>query len=318
MTDVLNKWREWLKNNLTLKILSLVVAILSFYAIHGAISFTWPFEIPVEVRVEKGIAIHDQNPRTVEVVFRGAREDLSRLGYRKVRLVAKPKASDPTGTEVLNLNESQIEGAGGVRVVSIRPKHLTLTFDRETQRTFPIAKPDITGKPRIGRVEMEFEPKTATVVGPQRRLDKVTVLDTEPVDVEGLIESFTRKVRILQPPDTMVSIDPPEIDVRVNIVTESVSREWTNITVNALSASENPLHVQLKPSNVNVQVHGRKDLVTAIHDTAITPFVDCRTLAPDSSTDLPVLIHTQHGIELFFTITPEKITAVTGPGTAVQ
>lgn len=315
MTDLIAKLKEIILNNWTLKVLALILAIITYQSIKDAISFEVPFEIPVEVEVEEGIAILDQNPREVEVIFQGSRADLRQLSHGQMKVLLNPKPG-PAGSGLLSISPHDVRGASGVRVVSIRPKEVSLTFDRESEKKVSVTKPKIKGTPIIGKVELDYEPKTVTIKGPQRRLDEKNFLDTEPVDVDGRVQSFTKRVKILPPADAMVTrIEPAEVEVKVSIVTDTVSRHWTNVTVTAMTRPGSGNEISIEPSAVDVQLHGREDLLAGIQDKALTAFVDCMALQPGTSADLKVNVYIPSGLDLSATVSPETVRATIKNGT---
>lgn len=311
--------KEILLNNWMLKILAVIMGVISFYAIRqGAINFEVPYEVPVEVKVEKGVAILDQNPRTVEVTFRGSQEDVRQLSMRQIKIVIQPQSGEYAGAEEkIILKPENVEGVHGVRVAGIKPDQIQVILDREDEKKVPVAKPKSTGKPFTGTVEIEYEPKSVTLKGPRKRLQGVSILETEPVDVEGRLVSFAKNIAVLPPSDVPgLTISPPEIEARVNITTETATRSFTNIIVRALSSAGNIHNIQLDPSAVKVVIHGRKDLVNAISDQAISAFVDIRGVEKDANVVLPVNVYIKGGEALEVTVDPENIkviiSAVTG------
>ena len=84
--------------NAGLKLLALILAALSFYAIRGVTSFEVRYDVPVEVSVEKGTAILEQDAEAVQVTFRGSPEDLRHVEQSQLRAVVKPKTRDFGGT----------------------------------------------------------------------------------------------------------------------------------------------------------------------------------------------------------------------------
>lgn len=307
MTDFLAKMKEFILNNWTLKVLALILAAITYQSIKDAISFEVPFEIPVVVEVEKGVAILDQNPREVEITFQGSREDLRQLSHGQIKVVMTPKTTS-SGSEVITISPHDVQGASGVRVVNIRPKEVSLTFDLESEKKVSVTKPKVRGKPLIGKVEIDYEPKTVTIRGPRRRLDEKNFLDTEPVDVDGRVQSFTKRVKILPPADAMVTrIEPAEVEVKVSIVTDTVSRDWTNITVTAMTRPGTGNDITIEPPTVDVQLHGREDLIKGIQDEAMTAFVECTQLQPGSTEDLKVNVYIPFGLDLSATVSPETV-----------
>lgn len=301
---------QWLKsfftNNRSLKLLAIVLAVLSYYAIRSETRFEVHYDIPLEVKVGEGIAILDQNPRTVDVTFRGSQEDLRRLDQKMIKAVVQPRASDPAGFESVSIDQGNIEGVSGVRVVRIKPSIVTLTFDYEDEKKVPVAKPETIGTPRIGKAEIEYDPHFVNIRGPRQRLKDKKIVFTEQVNVDGCEESFSKQVQILSSGDTWVSqIDPSEIMVKVNIVTESVSREWTNITVLALVEQGGGSNLTFKPETVNVSLHGRAEILESISNGSIRVFVDCVGL--EKSAKLPVDVHLPAGVDVDATVEPEKV-----------
>lgn len=301
---------QWLKNfflnNSGLKLLAIVLAALSFYAIRGATSFEVHYEIPLEVEVEEGIAILDKNPRIVDVTFRGSQEDLRRLDQKQIKAVVHPKASDSAGSEGVSIGPSNIEGVSGVKVVKIKPGIVMLTFDREDTKKVPVAKPEITGTPLIsGKVEVDYEPRFVVIRGPKRRLTNKKIVFTEQVNVDGCEGSFSRLVRVL-PGDTWVSkIEPSEIMVKVNLATESVSREWTNVLVGVVIEPETASEVTVTPKTVNVSLHGRAELLESIPKEGIKVFVDC--IGVERSAKLPVNVHLPADVDAAATVEPQRV-----------
>jgi len=308
MAKLIQVLKEMVTENWALKTLALVLALITYQSIKDAISFEFAVEVPVEVKVEQGIAILDQNPRAVEVTFQGSREDLGQLSHSQMKIVLTPKATNPAGSELISISPKSVEGASGVRVVKINPKEVQLTFDRESEKKVSIAKPGIKGSPLIGKVEIDYNPKQATIKGPKRRLDERSILDTEPVDVDGRVQSFTKRVRILAPADAMVTtIEPSEVEVKVSIVTDTVSHSWTNVPVTSMTPPSLGCSITIDPAVVNVTMHGREDLLTDIKGRTVKAFVDCMDVKPGSSKELPVNVYMPFGTDLTATVEPETV-----------
>lgn len=301
--------KEMVTNNWALKALALVLALITYQSIRDTISFKMLFDVPVEVTVEKGVAILDQNPRTVEVTFQGSQADLGQLSHSQMKIVLTPKATNPSGSELIDIPQNSVQGASGVSVAKINPSRVQLTFDRESEKKVSIAKPGIKGKPLIGKVEIEYNPKQATIKGPNRRLDERSILDTEPVNVDGRVQSFTTRAKIIAPADAMVTtIEPSEVEVKVSIVTDTVSHSWTNVPVTSMTQPALGCSISIDPPFVNVTMHGREDLLAGIKDKTIKAFVDCMEAAPGTSMELPVNVYMPFGTDLTASVSPETVT----------
>ena len=298
-------------NNWGLKLLALLLAGLTFYGIHGAINDREEYDVPLEVLVDDGIAILNQDPMTVRVHFSGSQDDILRLARKHIKAVIKPKTSNLDGTEQeVLIHPRSIVGATGVRVVKVEPAIARLTFDREIETEVSVEKPKTIGIPLIGTVEIEYEPHTVRIRGPKKRLQEMIQegmnhVSTEPVDVDRRVESFTRRVRVLSPGGTWVSqIEPSEINVSVNIITKSTAREWKGLPVMAVMVAGDGREVTFTPQNVTVALSGRAEDLEKIAEETIMVFVNCVELEKAATYELPVVVRLPPGLDVNVEVTP--------------
>jgi len=302
--------RRFIRHNWELKLLATALAVMAVYGISGATSSEVTLrEVPLTVAVDDGIAILDQHPKAVRITFRGSSADLLRLDQRQIMAMVRAKASDPAGSETLLLKPGNVRHrALGVRVVKIEPQTVRLVFDREVKMTLPVAKPEISGTPLVGKVEVDYDPREVTVRGPKRTLQNVKFVTTEPIDVEGAAASFSRRVPVHPPSEIGVArVDPPDVLVTVNIVTETVGREWTNVVVLAALPEVATAQPVFEPRTVSVSLHGRGEVLNSISEGAIRAFVDCSELDSSTSHEVPVVVHVPAGLDVTATVEPEFV-----------
>lgn len=301
----------FLRTNIDLKILALLLATLSFYAIRGVNSLEISYDVPLEIEVEKGIAILEKDASLVNVMFRGSQEDMRNLEQRRLRAVVRPRAVDPTGRERVPIERRAIEGAAGVRVVRVRPTMVNLTFDREDERRVAVHRPRTVGTPLVGRVELDYEPRFVLMRGPRLRLMDLQSVSTEPVDVDGRVESFTKKVRVLPPGERWVSqIVPEEISVTVNIVATTGTRTYEGISVLALGLPDAAAEVRFEPRKVDVEVEGRTEQFEHLEARDIKAFADCTGLKAGTVHVLPVRVYVPPKVSGTVTARPDTVEAV--------
>jgi YbbR domain-containing protein len=313
---VQNSFLVWLRtakvNNWHLKMLSLVLALLTFYAIRGSTSFEFSFTVPLEIEVGRGVAILDQ-PKTVEVTFRGSQEDLRGLDSRQIKAVVKPEVTDTAGSLKVAIGPEDIVGHSGVRVTRVRPDMATIAFDHEMEKKFRVLKPQTIGTPAGGKVEIDYTPQYVKISGPRRWLQNREVVETEPVDIGGCAQSFSKRVHVLSPSDTGVTrIEPAEITVTVNFVGETVSRDLSNTVVRAVLEAGFTNSVSFEPETVNVSLHGREEVVRGIAADSVKAFVDCVGMDRSESYELPVGVHLPAGVDVTATVEPQTVKVLFG------
>ncbi len=300
----------FLRDNLRLKLLALALATASIYAIQRITNQQEEFEIPITVQVEKGVAVLRQDARTAVITCRGSFDDLKRLDPAQLHLIAAPRVSGVAGTDQVPIGPKNINGPlRGVSVIRVRPGIVNLTFDREITRTIGIAKPELAGKPLLGRAEVDYEPKIASVSGPKTQLTDLKILRTGPIDVDGAVDSFTQRIRILTDTESGVwAVEPSEISARVSIVTEAISREWKSLPVLALQQTDTSMQVRFSPPRVDLSVLGSPQAVNRIEPNDIRIFVDCLDILQPGTYTVRAGVHLHDGVEVSTAINPPMIT----------
>lgn len=312
MSSELRRVGTWLTGNWQLKLLSVVLGAITYYVIRGATSFEAPYDIPVHVQVDPGTAVYNQDPLMARVTFRGSQEDLRRIDQRHIAIVVKPDTHDPGGEMWANIGPKNVQGVAGVQVISIEPPAVRLKLDRETVKVVPLSPPKTTGKPLLGRAEVvAFEPKSVTVRGPRRRLQNQNfdeLVSIETVDVDGRVESFEKRVRVLYPDEWISSIEPGEIKVRVEIATQTATNRWKKTPVLLLKQPGSFLDASVEPESVDVILEGRSEKIESISEEGVRVFVDGQGLAPGVSYELPVVVHLPQGVDVKARVEPRVVT----------
>ncbi len=298
--------REALLNNIRLKLLALALAVASWYAIHETISFEVVIpNIPVEIKIADGWAVLRQSSDSVRVTFRGSQDNIRLIDNKQIKALVDLRTNSAAGSVPVPLQLDNIKGAGGVRAVRIEPEIIEISTDRESEKTVPV-KSRITGKPFAGEVEKTTcEPALVLLRGPAQQLAQTEWVYAEPVDVEGRIESFIKRCRVLPPSNTWTPvIEPAEVKVNVQITVKNDTLELRNIPVEVVVRPTSAFKVETIPDEVNLVLTGRAEDLEEMKKSAPKVFVDCVDLDSSLTYDLPVLVFLPGG---------KKVTAVVDP-----
>jgi hypothetical protein len=279
------------------KLAALLVAAIVFYAVRSKISDTVTLAVPVEVEKEPGLAVLKADPFSVRVTFRGASADLQPLTLREPRVVLRPKANDAVDAERVRIHQGDVHGLPhGVRVVGFEPESVLLTFDRQEEMLLPVAPPPLEGKPLRGRVELDYSPRFVRVKGAHRQLLEWKAADfhlqTQPVNVDGCVQSFTKSVDIATPGVAwQAEVEPRQVSVKVTIVTEQSTRELRDFPVLVAAHPGSKGSWQVLPPTVAVRLTGRAEVVEALTPESLVVLVDARRAPADEPDVQPILVH---------------------------
>jgi len=311
--------KNFFTEHLLLKLLSLVLASMTIYGVRSFTSQTEDFEVPIIVKVDEGVAVLQQDAKVAYITCRGSYEDLRRLDVKELKVVVEPRNPGITAGERIPIGPGNVKGwTRGVKVVKVTPSVVFVNFDREISKVVAVAAPETVGNPLIGRAEVTYEPRVVTIRGPESRLADKKILRTEPVDVEGAVGSFNVRVNILTEGEAVVwHIEPKDVVAHINIVTESINKEWKNVKVLALVSGRCGMELSFSPEFVNVSLHGSPQSVNSIRDGDLNVFADCSDIAKSGVYHVPVAINLPPGLNLSAAIEPAEITVTAKPGAAV-
>lgn len=278
------------------KILALFLSAVIYLMVRSRISHVQTVSVPVSVECEPGIAVLTVEPLSIQVTFRGDAAAIQQLSARDLKAVVRPHDLARGGMERVSVSARDIRGRGALRVVDLDPQVVLVTYDRQGQVLFPVAEPVVEGKPLRGRVQIEYSPRAAMVTGARRHLDlsftNGVQLQTEPVDVEGRVQGFTRRLRIL-PPDGvwMTAIQPPEVTARINIVADRSTSELRDVPVLVAQPPGDLTLWQADPPLVNIRLSARAEIIQGLRPELVRAFVDARAAVSVSSNGLPVFVY---------------------------
>ena len=305
----------WLKDlvaaNKRIKLLSLVLAAISWYAIRDATSFEIVVrDIRVEPQYREGMAVLHQSATTVDVTFLGSQDDIRKIDPSQIKAVVDLRSAG-AGTEEITLGPGNIEGERGVRPVQVTPGKLKVTLDREDEKMVRVTG-TYAGKPLLGQVDaVACEPEMVRLRGPARKLDTTEAVYTAPVDVDGRIESFAKRSPVLPPSDTWgARIEPPDVQVRIDIAQKASQREFRDVAVLVMTPPGGAAPAELLPAKVNVTLFGRSEVLDAVQIGTVKVLADCSGLSAPGGHDVPTHVYVPPEIEVSAVADPKTVHVV--------
>ena len=208
------------------KMLSAVVAAVIFILIRMTIGYTNVFNAPVKVTVRApGVALQSQIPGEVKVELKGARDDIQTFDSSRLKVeVVVNAVEQDVRDETIRIRRNHVQGSGKLRVRRIEPSEIYVRYDPETETEMKLAAPVLAGVPLQGEASVVLRRGSVKVKGPESRLaillEKNIMLPTEPIEVSGKTQGFTKRVKVVPPTDSGISsVYPEEVDADVTIKT---------------------------------------------------------------------------------------------------
>ena len=184
----MNFFRSYLRDNLTLKLGSLVLALLLWW-----ISNEPPLEVALQAPLQfqnmpQDLELSNEAPASVQVRVRGPASAVSSLSPADLAVSLNLADFDHPGERSYELSVPDVQPRFGVRVVQIIPQQVRLRFEARAEREIPVV-PRLTGTaaPGYQLAGYQVSPPVVRVMGPGSHLTRLESAMTEPVDITGVI-----------------------------------------------------------------------------------------------------------------------------------
>jgi YbbR domain-containing protein len=272
--------------------------------------------IPVEIAVENGLPpglfldMVEIIPRNVSV--KGSERDIAKIDAAKILpTLEELKAGGEHHLAVHLVQSEEFEDE-----VIVEPRTVKLNAvlaEGVPKKTVPvnariIGEPD--GDYRLKAVVVE--PAVVTVEGPLAKLNAVTRVDTETIDITGISREQNMVVPLRGPEDRMVTlVGASSVRVGVLLAPFTITRLLSRLTVETEGKSVYP-GWKVEPNFVNITVEGTPSEVNALDETevVIRPFVNVTNVVSRRLT-VPVQIQNKSGGKLkVVKIDPASVTVI--------
>ena len=210
---------RWLMSHPWLKLVSLVLAVLTWVFVRSITSETRPVNnVPLEIRVKAGFTLLQSSVTAVNVVLSGTREDVRQASRSELSAVLDLSREDKTGQWSVPLGPRLVRHPPWVQVVEIEPALVTVHVDRLMEQEVKVV-PQLSGELPAGFVveSAVVRPQMVPVRGPKLLLDEMKTLETLPIDVTGRRSSFRERVDLALPDPSVLPTKRRwvEVDVRI-------------------------------------------------------------------------------------------------------
>jgi YbbR domain-containing protein len=262
--------------DLSLKVVALVFAVL-FWAV-AVLDRTYSTKITVPVSVgrsESKQVIPDIDVKTSQVTLEGRGRDLVGIKTRQLEFRLPVPAGKP-GTRQVKLSPADLKLPLNVAVRAINPENVELRLNPAAGRSFAVQVPT-TGHPAGIAVSVRPLGSPVRLLGTEEDLRQVSALYTDTLDLAGVAESGTRRLRVLTPEGGPFSVDPQSVDVAVEFEKEA-ARIFLGIPVKAAAGGTRA--VTIDPPDAQIAVAGPASRIGSLKPSDIAAQVKTAGLGP--------------------------------------
>lgn len=294
--------KRWLTRNWGLKIISLVLAIGTWYYAVGEENIEVMRVIPLKIQMSsKQMTVSEISTKVVQVTLSAPRALIVNLTSQDIQAVHKIGPEIKTAGEYsFRLEPAEIHLPGfQIRVVRILPEVVTVKLDELIVQKLEI-QPDFVGEPAVGYKlladELRMDPNAILTQGPKGVLEKMKSAKTEPIDLVGRIRSFQRTVEVKLPPGVK-SMSESLVNVYIPIREEFSEKEFKDVPVRILRSPAASGVVDLNPDKVTLVLRGSKLYLEKLVPGTLLVYVDLADLKKGDY-DLPLQVVLPENVSL--------------------
>ena len=255
----------------SLKLLALAITLILWFAVTGQ-NKPLTIRTPVQLNLIRpsNLDISNDPPKTVEVVLKGSRPNLTSLS--PLDLVATVDVSDhPAGERVIRLTLDRVtmQLPDGVKIESFQPSTIPIRLEPRTERRVAV-EVKTEGKPADGFevYGISSAQVSVRVRGPESRIEALQKAPTEAISLAGRKENFTASRVAIDIPDQKIEVLDPLVDLVVEVGEKRAEKSFGGVQARSISGVEvrpataevtltGPASVlaELRPEDVKVVVH---------------------------------------------------------------
>jgi hypothetical protein len=211
--------RSFFTENLGWKALSLGISLLLWWALVGEPELTTSISVPVQyLNMPKDFEISSDVLERVHLEIRGPSAKLTPEALQEAAAILNLRTVGSPGERTFPIEPADAYLPIGVELIRAVPSQVRLRFERRLARLVPVtirlASPPPEGYEVVSQTA---EPDRLRLVGPETRVREVQSVETDPIDLAGVVSraEFTVEVFV---PDSYVRLESPKrVRVRVEV-----------------------------------------------------------------------------------------------------
>ncbi len=186
---------ELVTKNWTLKLLSLIFAMILWMFIMGERHLEVGYTVPLELqKIPKDLIVANQIPSLIDVRISGPRTLLMKVSPNDISITVDLSDLKPGLTSFKRLEE-RLNLPSGMRVTRVSPSFVDIRLDRRKEKKVPV-KVVLAGDPDPGYrvVGLKAIPDKVSISGAESEIKSISEVMTEPIDLTGVTENFSEIV----------------------------------------------------------------------------------------------------------------------------
>jgi len=288
--------------NLSLKIVSLIIAIVLWFVVLGSRNVEVTKEVPLEVITPVDLVVANEVPDKVAFRISGPKAFLRNILNRKEEPIRVNLSTAKAGLVTYRFFSDNIQVPIGVKVLSINPTAIIVKLEYMKHKEVPV-KLLTKGEPpsgyRLSRLELSRS--TVKLRGAESKIDQIVEAPTMGIDLAQMRESGEREIAIDlgKLPGVLLDGDLPRIQFEV--MQSTANFKIRNADVKVLTTRK----YSVEPKEVTVYVRCSPEELKTLDGTKVFGIADLKSKGAGTY-EVPITVQLPQSIKLI-KVLPSKV-----------
>jgi len=183
---------------------------------------------PVQYRgLTDDLEVSSRPPESVTLEVRGASRTLEPGVLATISILLDLSHVDQPGERTFNITPNDIHLPLGIELTRAIPAQIRLDFERRIARNVPV-QPRYEGALPSGYrlIRTDLSPPAVRIIGPQSHIDKITSVQTDPIDLSGIVALREGRVHAWTG-DPQVELDSRQHTITWKVMVQKTQKEVT-------------------------------------------------------------------------------------------
>ncbi len=286
----IKKIGETIIRNWPSKVLSLALAVLLFYFYKINTTEIRYMSIPLDLVLNSGFIAAELHPSEVRVSLRGSSESISLINERDISAVSDFSSREKSGVyrEPVKIKKSGNALYADPLEIRVDPAEIYLKIEEKLVKNLEII-PVIKGYPaeNYELVSFTITPDNMSVEGPLTLMEKIEVLKTESISIDGRKESFSLPVRIDMNDKLIKFIEGNEIQFRGKIEKNLIVKNIAPVEIQIIN-SDNSMTYELEFHSGSIKIEAERGIIDILDRDNCSLYIDMKNVTAPGVYNLPV------------------------------
>ncbi len=279
-TPFIKEIAKAIANNFWLKVLSLLFAIVIFFIVRTDKDLSFEKIARVKLVTSPSMIILGSKERTLDVTIKQQNSIFS-ISPSDIELTGEIDIiSETPGRVRVKVGRDSFPNLPKQYTMIIERPYIDIDIDKIQEKILPI-QAVLKGEPSSGLMveQVKVTPSHIKVSGARQQLARTQSIFTMPIIIEGINKNLITDANIELEESSAINSIEKSVVVSISLGPKKFNRTFLSVPIEIKKLNKKyHSKIQLRPTSINVQVSGPRDIVNKLDPSDVRVFLDASNL----------------------------------------